>query len=142
MLLLFLIFEVCGLVFEVDLTSSLPLIYGNPSQLKQVIENLLTNAIHYTSAGEVLVSTYHDSEHGMVCLQVTDTGIGISEDELPLLFDRFYRGERTSQSNIPGTGLGLSIVQEILALHNGRIEVESELHKGSTFRVWLPISNQ
>jgi signal transduction histidine kinase len=134
--------ELAGLIFQVDLASSLPLIYGNPSQLKQVIENLLTNAIHYTAAGEVLVSTYYDAEHGMVCLQVTDTGMGIDESELSLLFERFYRGERTSQSNIPGTGLGLSIVKEILALHNGRIEVQSELHQGSTFRVWLPISNQ
>ena len=64
--------------------------------------------------------------------------IGIHPDDLAHLFERFYRGERASQSNIPGSGLGLSIVKEIIDLHNGEIEVESELGKGSTFFFTLP----
>lgn len=119
----------------------LPLISGDASKLQQVAENLIANAIQYTSSGKIDVFTYADTEQQMICLQVTDTGMGVSAKEIPLLFDRFYRGETTSQSNIPGTGLGLSIVKEIVTLHNGRIDIESELNKGTTFRVWLPLSH-
>ena len=133
--------ELAGLELRFQPDSRLPSVTGDATKLQQIIENLLANAIHYTMAGSINVFTYYDADEQMICLQVTDTGIGVTQEELPLLYDRFYRGERTGQSNIPGTGLGLSIVKEIVNMHNGRIELQSELNKGSTFRVWLPINN-
>ena len=68
--------------------------------------------------------------------------MGISEGDLPHLFTRFYRGERAGQSNIPGTGLGLSIVKEIVDLHGGQIAVQSQVGRGTTFKVYLPLYKQ
>ena len=109
------------------------------NQLIQVVNNLVVNAINYTLAGEVRVSTYLDVERGQACLQVQDTGIGIEPEDLPHVFERFYRGLRACQSGIPGTGLGLAIAKGIVDLHGGEIEVESQVDEGSTFRVWLPV---
>ena len=71
---------------------------------------------------------------------VPDTGAGIEPEDLPNVFERFYRGQQTAQSNIPGTGLGLAIAKELVELHGGRVEVESVQGKGATFRVWLPLA--
>jgi signal transduction histidine kinase len=134
--------ELSGLQLNFQPGYMLPLVDGDATKLRQVAENLLTNAIHYTLSGMVNVNTYADWEAKKVCLQISDTGIGIADEELPFLFDRFYRGERTSRSNIPGTGLGLSIVKEIVDMHNGRIEIESKVNEGTTFQVWLPVSSE
>jgi signal transduction histidine kinase/putative methionine-R-sulfoxide reductase with GAF domain/PAS domain-containing protein len=110
---------------------------GEPNQLIQVVTNLVVNAIHYTpSGGQIWVSL--DQHLDEVRLQVRDTGIGISCAEKDQLFERFFRSERVTALGIPGTGLGLSIVQEIVKLHGGHIEVESQPDQGSTFQVRLP----
>jgi signal transduction histidine kinase len=70
---------------------------------------------------------------------VQDTGVGIDPQDMPHIFERFYRGQNVRQSGIPGTGLGLAIVKEIVNLHEGSIEIESALGKGTTFRIWLPV---
>ena len=118
--------------------AALPRVSGEVNQLGQMATNLVANAIAYTPSGSVRVSTRTDAERGQVCLQVQDTGMGIDPEDVPHLFERFYRGRRATQSDIPGTGLGLAIVKEIVDLHGGRIEVESAPDEGSTFRVWLP----
>lgn len=120
--------------------ADLPLIQGERNQLAQMVTNLVTNAINYTPAGHVLISTRLIPERDQVCLQVEDTGMGIEPEDLPHLFERFYRGQRVSQSDIPGSGLGLGILKEIVVLHKGEIEVESQVGKGSTFRVFLPLA--
>ncbi len=129
---------------RLDLTfvphAGLPAVRGEFNQLALMISNLVANAINYTPAGEVRVYTRLDAARGEACLQVQDTGIGIDPDDVPHLFERFYRGRRVSQSDIPGSGLGLGIVSEIVDLHAGRIEVESVVGAGSTFRVWLPLA--
>ncbi len=125
-----------GLALRFEPGANLPAVWGEVNQLAQVVTNLVANALNYTRAGHVQVSTFQ-SEQG-VCLCVEDTGIGIDPIDLPYLFDRFYRSKRSVEMNIPGTGLGLSIVKEIVGLHGGRIEVESEVGKGTTFRLWLP----
>ena len=112
-------------------------IRGERNQLAQVVTNLVANAINYTPVGEVRVSTYWWDEQ--VCLEVYDTGIGIDPEDVPHLFERFYRGKHADRADIPGSGLGLAIVKEIVDLHTGRIEVESRAGEGSTFRVRLPI---
>jgi signal transduction histidine kinase len=131
--------EAASLTLRLEAEPGLPLVAGIHDQLIRVITNLVANAINYTITGEVIVSAFLAADAGQICLQVKDTGLGISEDDLPHLFDRFYRGHNVSRSNIPGTGLGLAIVKEIVELHGGRIEVESTEGQGSTFQVWLPM---
>ena len=125
------------LVFEPDTT--LPSVRAERNQLAQVVTNLVTNAINYTPSGQVRVSTSLNTERGQACLEIQDTGMGIGQEDMPHLFDRFYRGQRVGSLNIPGTGLGLAITKEIVDLHGGTIEVESQEGVGSTFKVWLPL---
>jgi signal transduction histidine kinase len=126
------------LIFEPD-AALLP-VHAERNQLAQIVDNLVANAINYTLAGQVRVSTCLGTERGQACLQVQDTGIGMEPEDLSHLFGRFYRGQRARQLDIPGTGLGLAIVKEIVDLHRGKIEVESQVDEGSTFRVWLPLA--
>lgn len=134
--------EEASINLTVELASDLPMIEGEANQLSQIVSNLLSNAINYSLAGQDIVVRTRlqqmDDANG-VCLIVADTGKGIPEEEQALIFQRFYRGQQVGQSNLPGTGLGLAIVQEVIGLHGGRIELESEPGKGSTFRVWLPL---
>ena len=119
------------------LEPGLPPVWGNKTQLAQLITNLVTNAINYNRVnGKISVETYLQNDTA-VCLKVVDNGMGISTGDQPYLFDRFYRGNRTGQSNIPGTGLGLAIVKEIVDLHQGKIEVTSQQNEGSMFLVQL-----
>lgn len=130
--------QAAGLQLDCTLAVNPLFIRGNHSQLVQVVTNLLTNAIHYTSQGYVQVSTQWDEAQRMMLLTIKDSGMGIPEQERPLLFDRFYRGERTGQLSVPGTGLGLAIVKEIIDMHQGKIELESKVDVGSTFYIYLP----
>ena len=117
------------------------LVCGDRDRLKQVLVNLIGNAINYTPAGgEVLVGL--GKMQNQARLTVTDTGPGISPDDLPHVFERFYRSEksRTRSRDGKGFGLGLSIAYWIIRNHNGRIEVDSKLGKGTTFCVWLPLA--
>ncbi len=128
-----------GLTLISENGAHLPPVLGNHNQLVQVVTNLVTNALHYTPAGKVWVRTGLDARRGQVYLEVQDTGMGIPEEELPRIFERFYRSARVRESGIQGTGLGLAIVREIVNLHGGEIEVDSIVGKGSTFRVRLPV---
>ena len=134
--------EAAGLALYFEPDENLGLVRGEQNQLLQVVTNLVTNALNYTPAGEVRVSTYLNSERDMACLQIQDTGMGIETEDLPHLFERFYRGERVGSSNIPGTGLGLATVKEIVDLHDGNIKVKSVPEQGSTFKIWLPFMRQ
>ncbi|MFZ0545079.1 MAG: GAF domain-containing protein, partial [Candidatus Promineifilaceae bacterium] len=95
-----------NLVFSFTPGENIPQIYGAKNQLAQVINNLLSNAFNYTTEGFVHVITYADDGQNQVVLEIIDSGIGIDSQDLPHLFDRFYRGQYTGQSDIPGTGLG------------------------------------
>ncbi|HNT75353.1 MAG TPA: GAF domain-containing protein [Anaerolineae bacterium] len=113
-------------------------------KFSQVLNNLIENAINYTPAGgHIQVSTQQQSRDGRkwVTVTVADTGMGISEDEVQYIFDRFFRGEGPRQQQIQGTGLGLAIVKEILDMHGGTVTVKSEVGVGSIFTVWLPLKN-
>ena len=126
-----------GIKLSYQLDPSIPKIKGEQNQLARLVTNLLSNAIRYTPEGSVELKTFTNGNNA--CLQVIDTGFGIDEEDLPHLFDRFYRGRKVSQSKITGTGLGLAIVREIVEIHEGRIDVESVVDEGSVFSVWLPI---
>jgi signal transduction histidine kinase len=132
--------ELDNLTFEFKPGKALPTIYGARNQLAQVINNLLSNAFNYTVEGFVHVRTFSDSAQKEVILEVIDSGIGIEKEDLPHLFDRFYRGQHTGQSDIPGTGLGLAIAKEIVDLHHGSIEVDCSGDGQTIFRVRLPFS--
>jgi len=127
-----------SLRLELDLGTQMPLIWGERNQLAQVVTNLISNALNYTKTGEIYVSTHWDAVQEMACLRVEDTGMGIDPEDIPHLFERFYRGKQAGQSNIPGSGLGLGIVKEIVDLHRGKIEVKSQPGTGSIFEVRLP----
>lgn len=114
----------------------LPPVWGEHNQIAQVITNLIANALHYTPFGQVQVRTRLNDHRA--CLEVRDTGMGIDPEDLPHVFDRFYRGKHAS--TIRGTGLGLAIVKEIVDLHGGHIDVESQVGAGAIFRVCLPIA--
>lgn len=133
--------ETMGLAWTTDLADDLPLIMGEPNQLAQALTHLLQNAMLYTVEGTISVCT-NLGDDGQVALVVQDTGCGISDAEMTHIFERFYRGERISQLTLPGTGLGLAVVHEIVELHNGRISVVSEVDKGSTFTIYLPVVPQ
>jgi signal transduction histidine kinase len=128
-----------GLMLNYEPPDATPVIYGHYNQLSQVIDNLITNAIKYTEKGSVNVYLYHDELHRQVCLSVQDSGIGISAEDLGRLFERYYRASNVRQSTIPGTGLGLAIVHEIIQWHNGKIDVQSELGKGTTVVICFPM---
>jgi len=119
------------------------LVCGDPDRLKQVLVNLIGNAIQYTPAGgQVIVSLGKTANQAR--LTVSDTGPGIPPEDMPHLFERFYRGEksRTRSADGKGFGLGLSIAYWIVRNHGGRIEVNSAANKGTTFCVWLPLKEQ
>jgi len=111
---------------------------ADASKMEQIIMNLVDNAIKYTDEGSVTVSVR--SEGGEAVLIVKDTGIGIPEEAIPRLFDRFYRVDKARSRGTGGTGLGLSIVERLIVRHGGYIRVESTLGKGSTFTVRMPLN--
>ncbi|MFN3134538.1 MAG: ATP-binding protein [Candidatus Kryptonium sp.] len=114
------------------------IVLGDEIRLKQLFLNLLDNAIKYNkSGGRVTISIVR--ENNFVNVSIVDTGIGIPEDEISLIFERFYRVDKARTRDSGGAGLGLSIAKSIVESHNGRIEVESELGKGSKFSVILPV---
>jgi len=119
-----------------DVTSDLT-VWGDEVRLRQVLLNLGENAVKYTRAGgRVDIRLTSNDRHAV--LQVTDTGTGIGDDDLPHIFDRFYRGTRTGHAS--GTGLGLTIAQRIVVAHGGTIEVRSRVNEGSSFVVRLPLA--
>lgn len=112
-------------------------VMGDADRLKQLLLNLVTNALKYTpEGGQVTISV--TQEGGYAFLRVSDTGIGIPADDLPHIFDRFYRVDKARARKLGGAGLGLSIAKWIAEAHRGRIWAESEIGKGSTFTVQLP----
>ena len=131
-----------GLHIERHLAEAEPVVKVDPQRIEQVLDNLLGNAIRYTpSGGRIAVSTGTTETEGRpwATFTVSDTGIGIPEDELPHIFERFFRGKEPRRMQVSGTGLGLSIVKEIVERHCGFVTVESEGGKGSAFTVWLPL---
>jgi heavy metal sensor kinase len=112
-------------------------IVGDKIRLQQLFTNLIDNAIKYTSEGSIRVSVEKNEE--VVLVKICDTGVGIPKEEQEKIFKRFYRVDKSRSKETGGVGLGLSIAEWIVHAHQGRIEVDSKLNKGSTFTVYLPI---
>ncbi len=114
------------------------LIWGNPDRVKQMLINLIDNAIKYTlDGGSVTVAVYKDDTTAY--FSCSDTGIGIAEENIPRLFERFYRVDKGRSRSMGGTGLGLAIVKHIVLSMNGHIEVHSKLGEGTEFLISIPL---
>jgi two-component system phosphate regulon sensor histidine kinase PhoR len=114
---------------------------GSRDELRSAFGNLVSNAIRYTPSGGRIVLSWRAQDDGAV-FEVRDSGIGIAPEHLPRLTERFYRVDRSRSRETGGTGLGLAIVKHVLMRHQGRLLVESEEGRGSTFRAWLPGARQ
>jgi signal transduction histidine kinase len=127
----------------VDVAKDVPSVHGDPRRVDQILINLLGNAVKYTpDTGSVVVAAQVNEATHMVEVSVTDNGIGIPADMLPIIFDRYSRIERTEVRRTVGTGLGLSIAKALVNAHGGEIWVASEEGYGSTFTFTLPPSEQ
>jgi PAS domain S-box-containing protein len=122
-----------------ELPPKLPTLQGDRDKLLLALHNLVGNALKYTEAqGQVTVALKSDEVGKQIVFSVQDTGIGIGEEDVERIFERFYRAKDQRVSKITGTGLGLTLAREIARLHGGDISVVSELNKGSTFTIVLP----
>ncbi|HET6726368.1 MAG TPA: ATP-binding protein [Gammaproteobacteria bacterium] len=125
-----------GLALTVDCPPLPEPVYVDPEMWEKIVLNLLSNAVKYTHQGGITVRLCW--EDGQAVLTVADTGVGIPEDELPNIFQRFYRVRRVDGRSHEGSGIGLALVNELVMLHGGSAEVASEVGEGSTFTVRLP----
>lgn len=117
-------------------------ILGNSSQLQRAIVNLLTNAINYTQAGGSVSLEVQTSDYSLVQIHVKDSGQGIAPEDIPHVFERFYRADKSRTRELGGAGLGLAIAREIVARHHGLIDVDSTPGRGSTFTITLPLAEE
>jgi two-component system NtrC family sensor kinase len=128
-----------NLEIQLNVSEAIEKVFGDPTRLRQLIDNLLSNAIRYTpKGGEIRISLL--SENDQVIFQIQDTGPGIPPADQPYIFDKFYRASNVG-TDIPGSGLGLAIVKTIVENHQGRVWVDSGLGEGSTFTVVLPTAD-
>ena len=111
-------------------------LWGSQRQLILAFKHILSNSITYTPEGGEITVGVHEN-NGQITVEIIDTGIGIAQEDLPYIFDHFYRGDKARTSNDVGSGLGLSIAKRVIQLHNGTIEVESALDQGSAFYVYF-----
>jgi signal transduction histidine kinase len=128
-----------GLVLTLNLSNQIPVINLDIKRMEQVIYNLIENAIKYTENGEIHVQTYLQND--WVTIEIMDTGMGIPEQEIPKIWERFYRIEKSRGRKTGGTGLGLYIVKQIIDSHGGQIKVKSMENKGTTFSIYLPVKS-
>jgi signal transduction histidine kinase len=118
-----------------------PLVFSDAGMLAQALTNVVGNAIKYSPRKTTItIETQTDDE--MLKIDIADEGYGISEKQLPHIFEKFYRVPHRHTADVPGTGLGLALTRQIIELHGGRIEVESKLNAGSTFTVFLPLFSE
>ena len=122
---------------NVEIPKDIPPVLADRQKVEEVFSNLLDNAVKFSPHGG-RISIRAKEENSYVCVDIQDNGIGIAEEHLPRLFERFYRVDKSRSKELGGTGLGLAIVKHIIQAHNGKITVQSEPEKGSTFTVYLP----
>ncbi|MDR1185797.1 MAG: DUF3365 domain-containing protein [Coriobacteriales bacterium] len=130
---------------DIEFTSTIhkdvPLVFADAEKMRRIIENLTTNAIKYTQrGGRVDLEVSYDKKRNEVVIAISDNGMGIKEENLPYIFDRFVQIDRSSYRRYSGSGLGLAVVKELVAAHHGFVEVESALKVGSVFRVRIPVA--
>lgn len=127
-----------GPTIQLSYPPDTPMVMADPERVEQILVNLLSNALRYTPQGTIKIYTKRDAT--TLWIAVADTGKGIAETDLPHVFERFWRADRSRDRTSGGAGIGLAICRRLVELQRGRIEVESELGKGSTFRFSLPLA--
>ncbi len=127
-----------NLELVVDVPEQDILFKADPFKIEQMLINLIDNAIKYTESGVITISAF--TKDNELAVRISDTGIGIPQEDLPRIFERFYVVDKSRSRKLGGTGLGMSIVKHIVMLHSGKINVESELNKGTTVTITLPLS--
>jgi signal transduction histidine kinase len=139
--------EAKSIKIELEIDEQLPEVYGDPEKIEQILTNLIGNAIKFTpEGGRILITAKplaHDGKGGhgdRIAVSVKDTGIGIPPEHLDAIFEKFHQVESSLQRSVSGTGLGLAITKGLVEAHQGKIWVESEVGKGSTFTFTLYIS--
>jgi signal transduction histidine kinase len=123
---------------RVQIEDDLPVLRADPERMHQIVSNLVSNAIKFTQEGTVTLRAFRKDD--WLCIQVQDTGIGIAEGDMETIFEHFRQVDGSHARYAGGTGLGLAITRHLVELHGGTIEVHSQLGKGSTFNVCLPIT--
>jgi signal transduction histidine kinase len=127
-----------GPVLRLEYPHNLPLVLADIDRTEQILINLLGNAIRYTEKGAIVIRAWREKDR--VWIAVSDTGIGIAEEDLPFVFERFWRADRSRSRYSGGTGIGLSIARSVVQLQGGTIDVTSELGKGSNFKFCLNLA--
>ncbi|MDX2244959.1 MAG: HAMP domain-containing sensor histidine kinase [Leptolyngbyaceae cyanobacterium bins.302] len=123
---------------ELECPANLPQIFADPDRLRQILFNLVGNAIRYTPEGNVTICAWANGNH--LWITVSDTGIGIAPEDLPHIFERFWRSPTSQAITAEGSGIGLAVTKRLVEVQGGSIEVESLLGQGSTFRVTFPLA--
>ena len=122
---------------KLDIPENIAPVMAEEDGLVQILLNLLDNAVKYTPpGGKIDIGSWEDAEYVYIAIQ--DTGIGIPEEGLPRIFERFYRVDRARSSEIPGTGLGLSVVKHLVQTFEGEVSVSSKIGQGTRFTLKLP----
>lgn len=127
------------LVIRLRYAEGTPLVLADPERVEQILVNLLSNALRYTAAGSIALHVWQEDK--IMWISVADTGKGIAPEDLPHVFERFWRADRSRDRHSGGTGIGLAICRRLVELQGGSIEVKSQLGQGSTFQFSLPISD-
>jgi signal transduction histidine kinase len=123
----------------VDIDESLPLVDADALRLRQILSNLITNAIKFTQEGSITVRAEpHEADPSLLLVSVIDTGIGIKAEHLPLVFERFRQVDQSATRRVGGTGLGLAITRQLVQMHGGDLWVQSEVGVGSIFTFTMP----
>ncbi|MFZ3080510.1 MAG: ATP-binding protein [Bellilinea sp.] len=126
-----------GVALRVEVESALPVIRVDEARFMQVMDNLISNALRYTPEGGVIILGARQQKNGIE-FSVGDTGSGIEPDALPLIFDRFQRGDQSRHADGNESGLGLAIVKALVEAHGGKVSAESIVRRGTTIRLWFP----
>lgn len=125
--------------FSTSVASDVPIIMADWDKVRRIVENLTTNAIKYTGpGGTVRVEVRDAQEQDGILIVVSDTGVGISAENLPYIFEKYVQVDKSSQKCREGSGLGLAVVKELAELHGGWVSVRSEYGQGSEFTVFIP----
>ena len=132
-----------SITLEFNLPPKLPVLNADREKITLALHNLVNNAIKYTpEGGRVAVNVNVDVDESHIIVDVVDSGIGIADSDVDRIFEKFYRADDTRLADITGSGLGLALTQEVVRMHGGEVRVRSELNKGSTFTMTLPVTSQ
>jgi signal transduction histidine kinase len=129
-----------GVAVNVQPHAALPSILGDPVALRSAVQNVVGNAVKYSTSGGSVDISVETIQAGVVRLRVADRGIGIDAADLPHVFKPFFRGRRAVDAQVRGTGVGLSVVRHVVQLHGGDVKVESRAGEGTTVTIVLPVA--